>query len=288
MNKIIYFVFALVMLSSCSEETASTAGSEGSTQNPEELAQLKQENEKLKNELALKDSAINSSVNLITEIEQNLTEIASSQRRIRQANVENQEDPKQFILGEIEQINNMRKYNQQMVAKLQKQLEESGLQNTELRKLVESLTAEIAAKEMEIDMLQKELETLDGEYVELFEEYMVTAEIAEDRKNELNAAWYTYGTSKELKENGVITKEGGFIGMGKVEKLKQDFNQDYFERIDITQTKQITIHGKKPQIVTTHPAGSYGLVEDDNSAVLRIDDPKAFWSASKYLVILVN
>ena len=36
---------------------------------------------------------------------------------------------------------------------------------------------------------------------------------------EMNKAFYVCGTYKELKAKGLLTKEGGFIGLGKTESL---------------------------------------------------------------------
>ena len=42
-------------------------------------------------------------------------------------------------------------------------------------------------------------------------------------------------------------------------------------------------------MLTNHPASSYTLQRDAKKQyVLRINDPDAFWSTSKYLVILVK
>ncbi len=276
----------LITVPSCSEEEKEQP--EEVSRDNEEAARLKQEIEVLKGQLAQRDSSLNETVGLINEIQSNLTSIASSQGRIKKVQVENQEDPKQFIMGEIEAINAMRETNQRKVAQLNKELEKSGLQNTELQKLVESLTTQIAAQEVEIEALKSELEKLDAEYTELFETYVETAELAEDRQNELNTAWYAYGTTKELKENGVITKQGGFIGLGKIEKLRQDFNKDYFQQIDITQTRKVEVAASKVRLLTTHPAGSYELKVDGNKTVVDITDPKSFWSVSKYLVVIVD
>ena len=42
----------------------------------------------------------------------------------------------------------------------------------------------------------------------------------EVKTEKLNTAFYAIGTAKELKEKGVTTKEGGFIGLGKSTKVK--------------------------------------------------------------------
>ena len=69
-------------------------------------------------------------------------------------------------------------------------------------------------------------------------------------KNEtLNTAYYTIGTTKELKEKNVISKEGGFIGIGKSTKVTDDFNKEYFTKINIEQTTIINIGAKKVKII---------------------------------------
>ena len=45
---------------------------------------------------------------------------------------------------------------------------------------------------------------------------------------------------------------------------------------------------KKAKLLTTHPAASYELTKGaDKNLTLKINDPEAFWSISKYLVVRV-
>ena len=75
----------------------------------------------------------------------------------------------------------------------------------------------------------------------------------------------------------------------KTKVLSKDFNKDYFTKIDIRIDKEIKLYSKSAQIMTSHPAGSYTLQPDANKQyVLRINNPEAFWSTSKYLVVLVK
>ena len=113
-------------------------------------------------------------------------------------------------------------------------------------------------------------------------------EVIAEKDDELNTAFYVIGTSKELKEQGIITKTGGFIGLGKLMKLKEDFNKDYFTQIDILKIKEITLGNKKVEILTTHSKSSYKLKGDKTIEKLEITNPKDFWSVSKYLVMVVE
>ena len=86
-----------------------------------------------------------------------------------------------------------------------------------------------------------------------------------------------------------MTKEGGFLGLGKQEALKDGFNTEYFSIIDKTKTKSFLIYSKKAELVTNHPKGSYKFIGDDKRIdSLVITDPDSFWKASKYMVVLVD
>ena len=74
---------------------------------------------------------------------------------------------------------------------------------------------------------------------------------------------------------------------GKV--LQSNFNKEYFTKIDIRVDKEVKLYSRSAKILTAHPASSYTLQRDINKQyVLRITNPQAFWSTSKYLVVLVK
>ena len=92
-----------------------------------------------------------------------------------------------------------------------------------------------------------------------------------------------------MKEQGVISKSGGFIGIGKTAKLSDDFNREYFTKIDISTVNEIELMSKKVKIISNHPSESYKIEgEDDSAEKLLILDSDAFWSSSKYLVMVVE
>jgi hypothetical protein len=71
--------------------------------------------------------------------------------------------------------------------------------------------------------------------------------------------------------------------------LQQNFNKDYFTKIDIRVDKEIKLYSRDAEMLTAHPADSYTLQRDANKQyVLRITNPERFWSTSKYLVIQVK
>lgn len=275
------------LLFSCNQGETTTESTPGES---EEMARLKSEMRQMENQLAEKDSTLNETIMLFNEIEQNLAMInlKEDEIRFRSTDIELEEDGKQWILQEIQNINYLREANTKKVGELNKALKNKNLQITELQSMITNLMDKIQVQEEEIEMLRVELADLDREYVELLEEYQEQTQLTAETIQELNKGFYAYGSVEELEENGVIVREGGFIGIGKKTNLKDDFNEDYFTQIDITRTKSLEVTGKKVTFVTDHPSSAYEMTSNDQNHSIKINDAKSFWKVSKYLVIIVE
>ena len=116
------------------------------------------------------------------------------------------------------------------------------------------------------------------------------AKTISDQTTALHTAYYKIGKSKDLQEMNIINKEGGLLGIGKSSKLNENIDNTKFTKIDYTQTTTIPVNGDNIKIVTAHPAGSYELDKTGKNTVtnIRITNPDLFWSASKYMVIVIN
>ena len=72
-------------------------------------------------------------------------------------------------------------------------------------------------------------------------------------------------------------------------ELNEAVSSSKLSSIDTRNTERIPLSGKKVELVTEHPAGSYEIVkEQDELAYLKIKDPDAFWRLSHYLVAEVR
>lgn len=191
--------------------------------------------------------------------------------------------------------------NKNTIEELNSKINKVSRKNTKLRKALESakqdLVAKIEERDIQIAELKEELKTMDFNVQELNSKVDTLnltnsdqKQFIEDQTNQLQTAYYTTGTSKELVAGNILAKNGGFLGLGKTEKLKGDFNSDKFNKIDITATTTIPISGTKAELVTSHPTDSYMLEGDDGENVDRlvIIDPNRFWKSSKYLVVVTN
>jgi len=288
MKYLLYSFSFLVLLASCNTGPETTEGL--TNEQSEEIARLKSENRQLASQLTEKDSVLNESIMLFNEIEENLAMInlKEDEIRFRSKDVELAEDGKQWILQEIENINYLREANQKKVSELNKILDNKNTEIEEFKLMINNLMNKIEVQEEEIEMLRMELADLDKEYVELLEAYQEQSQIAAATIRELNRVYYAYGSEKELIANGVIVKEGGFIGIGKKNVLKEGFNENYFTEIDLTQEDKIEIMGEKVKFITDHPSSSYEVISNGQNHTIKINDPKSFWKVSKYLVIVVD
>lgn len=290
MKKLIYLALLTITTGffSCKSDVNTT---ESDSNNSEELAILKSQKRELEAQLADKDSVLNESILLFNEIEDNLAMInfKEDEIRIKSQDVELAEDGKQWILQQIQNINQLREDNKSKVNQLTKQLKSKNNKIASLEKLVSSLQGKIIDQDIEIDMLRTELEDLDREYVELLEAYQTQSSMTLELMKDANKVYYAYGTEKELIANGVIVKAGGFIGIGKKTNLKGDFNDDYFTEVDLTKTQSIAVEGgKKVKIITDHPSSSFTIDSKETMHTIKISNEKNFWKVSKYLVVIVD
>lgn len=249
-----------------------------------------------------KDSTINDFIESLNAIEENL-DIIKEKEKIIAVNSENpNQSQKQKIASDLSSINNLLEQNKTKIEDLESKLNNSWYQNSKLRKLTDRLKTELEAKEGEINVLNDkvaklniEVENLNGQVNELSGTVMALnteneskAKVIENKTTELNTAYYVFGTSRELQEKHIITKDGGFIGIGKTAVLNEDFNASEFKKIDITKVTSIPVTGKKISLVTSHPSNSYKVEGVETVEGITILDPVEFWKSSKYLVITVR
>tara|TARA_R110001592_G_scaffold148165_3_gene372867 strand:+ start:4843 stop:5742 length:900 start_codon:yes stop_codon:yes gene_type:complete len=257
------------------------------------IADLEQQNHELEGGSSMKDGEIEEYMKSMNEIYDNLAVIKEKENLINtnidMSNGEVNESLKNKIVEDINLINNLLEENKKKMANLNSKLKESNSKGVELERMIQNLMQQLEDKDIEIGSFKNQLASANAQLKVLFEEYNNRIEELGEQTDKLNTAYYCYGTAKELKEKGVISKEGGFIGIGKTTKLSDDFNKEYFTQIDITLVQQVDLMTKKAKVVTNHPADSYKLEgSKDMVEKLIILDATKFWSASKYLVIVVE
>lgn len=246
-------------------------------------------NGELSGKLSEKEAALQQFVTTFNEIQDNLNAIKEKEKIVtgsaKSGDVKSKEDQ---IKEDIQAIYDLMGKNKNRINSLTKKLKASKVQIEGLEKMIATLQEQLNAKDTEITDLKAQIEALNIELSNINTNYEEVEQEVQVKTEKLNTAFYAFGTSKELKEKGIITKEGGFIGIGKSSKLKDDFNRDYFTKIDITQTSSINIGAKKAKILTTHPSSSYKLIGEKTVEKIEILNAEDFWGASKYLVIIIE
>ncbi len=243
----------------------------------------------LTSQLNEKEAALQEFIASFNEIQENLNAIKEKEKIVVNASekgdVKKKEDQ---IKEDIQSIYDLMSKNKNRINSLSKKLKDANLKIEGMDQMIANMQATIDQKDVEISDLKTRIEGLNIELSNLNTNYkMVEAESAE-KTEIINTAFYAIGTSKELIEKKVITKEGGFIGIGKSAKMQSDFNKDYFTKINAEQTQSINIGAKKVKLLSTHPSGSYKLVGEKPVQKIDITNPKEFWSVSKYLVIVIE
>ena len=267
-------------------------------------SRLQAENDSLQAVLNERNAELDEMMGTFNEISEGFRQINAAENRVdlqRGALSEGSLSAKEQIASDIEFIRKQMEENKQQIAKLQQQLKNSRTNSAQLKKAVESLTQELVEKTKRIEELQAELAskniriqeldaavtTLTTEKETLVAENEAKAQTVAAQDKALNAAWFVFGTKKELKDQRILTNAGVF----RKGDVMQDeaMNKDYFTQIDIRTTKEIKLYSKSADLLTTHPAGSYVLEEDGKGQLtLKITNPERFWSVSKYLVIQVK
>lgn len=289
MKKVLLLCLSMILLASCVKKA--------------DYRKLQVENDALKLENIKSTQEMNEMLVTLNEVEDGFQAIRDAENYL----TIQQNAGGEFALSKQEQIReNMQlitetlKKNKEQIAQLEDRVKRSSGQYSAMKKTIDRLSAELDQKTMTIAMLQQDLEKKNVRIQEL--DQMVTA-LNEDLENmamkanvqsqklseqekELNTVYYCFGTSKELKEQKILTG-GGLFSKAKVSG--SGFNQDYFIAIDKREVREIPLFAEDAQIKSSHPAGSYELVRDqDNNMLLLIIDATAFWSTSNHLVIVVG
>ena len=111
----------------------------------------------------------------------------------------------------------------------------------------------------------------------------------EQQEREKRRVKYLVGNKVELDRSKAVKKSGGILGVGGSLKLSDKLDDTYFQAGDYIVLKEISLgNSKKVNLITTHPKGTYIVVETPGEKFLKITNPEKFWSASKYLVVEVD
>jgi uncharacterized coiled-coil protein SlyX len=254
------------------------------------------QNEMFTNQLVSRDSVINEWLLTFDQIESDLNQVKQKEQiiTVNSGDSELSADRKTQLLNDIKYINTMLDSNRKKIAYLSAQLEKSGGSVKSLQNRIAALETSLMQHESDVAELKQvlvqkdfELGQLNTRMTALDVTIMEQTEKISNQTQKINQAFVTTGTYKDLKERGIITKEGGFLGLGRTESVVKNLADNDFNKIDVTETRTIPVNSKEAKLITSHPSNSYQLVREneDKIAYIEIKDPEQFWKTSKYAVV---
>jgi len=291
MNRITFvFLTGLLLLTSC-----------GPIVLKKDLDAANEVNDSLRVIQAEVEREMNMYLRAINDIQTTIEEIKQKQQilTVKKASEDLTESDMQQINDDLKSLGTLLEDNRIELQKLRAQAKKSTfhiqeLQNT-IKILTESLeeesrkvtllTEELASKNLVLQEMTEQLQTQENDLRLLEHETTQQKQQIAQQETALNSAWYAFGSKKELREQGILNRRGTF---SQQRVLENDFNKDYFVKIDVRQTTEIPLYSSRAKILTTHPTSSYTLERKNKEYVLVIVDYKEFWSVSRYLVVEVD
>ena len=273
--------------------------------NSETVSEESRRIDSLKSVLSSKDQAINSLefqklnddsiVNLyalyIQKIKDNINEINKQELIInnKKNNPDFIEKDTTDIIKSIKILSKKLQENESMIMALNNAVKQEKDKNSQFASKVTDLREEIAQSNREVYYLKEELNSMNASFEAIFKKYNLQNKKISDLNQKLNEVAYVIGSKSELLDNGVLTKSGGLIGIGKTRKLNSDLNTDYFTYVSKYKFQNIPLGYKTVRLMTAHPTSSYRLSTSneiiDSLIIINQDD---FWRNSKFLVIEVK
>lgn len=249
--------------------------------------------------IAQKDNELNDMMTTLNDIQEGFRQINEAEGRVNLSKGQPETSQREEIMENLAFIQRTMQLNRELIARLQQQLKTNTSASSKLKATleatIEGLNSELEAKNKQIADLTAELEQKNlyiakqGEQITALNQNVNDLTAQNEAKSrtmavqdkELHTGWYVFGTKRELKEQNILQR-------GDVLRSDQ-FNKDYFTRVDIRVDKVIKLYSKSAKLLTNHPAGSYSLDRDSQGQyTLRITNPQEFWRASRYLVIVVK
>jgi len=272
-----------------------------------QIEQLNQQNSNLNTTIEVRDSLVNEMTSTFDEIEQNLTFVRNKRAQMVVVPQEGVENQKEILVADIKLMNEMLEESSIKIDELDKKLKASGIDIKSFKNKIAQLNKSVLEQDNNIQQLRTEVEQRDYKIAEMDVQIVqlksdiaskedsietksqIIAEKSQtivERENEMNTAFFVAGTYDELVNKGVLTKEGGFLGIAKNVTIRDDVKESNFTRLDMRNASQFPINTKKAKLVSEHPDNSYRLVEqNDKIAFLEIENPREFWKLTKYVIV---
>jgi len=240
-------------------------------------------------------SDINGYRSTLAEIDQSIAAIDVKDSTIKAltANIADDAEVAADILLHVEHIHGIMTNSKHKVAKLSRNLKELRKQENideevilELELAIDEAANEIMARDAVIEIMNQELTENEIDLSVLAAAYNEQTSLTQALYTILNTAYFYAGSRQELIDMGIITEEGGILGLGKIKTLAATADDNFFLQLPIDGTDTIQLICKKAAVLTSHPGNSY-TIQNLDTIHLIIKDEVAFWDKSDFLVVEV-
>ena len=282
MKKVMMAFSAALVLFSCGENTNAYKELQA------KLDSVTRINDSYEADLAETDSLV---ANVLT----NFQDISTAEKMIDvNPRGEMSQTQKERIKNNVTLINDKLRASTEALDALTQKLAAGGTENKRLRHTIAALkkdlevqrqriialTEELQRKDLAIGALDSIVTTLGQDVERLNETTAKQASTLATQDKEMHTVRYCVGTKSDLKDFKLL-QSGRLVTDGA--------DLSYFTTADQRKLSQIPLYSRDAKILTTHPASSYVLIADEEkNLTLNIKDHKAFWSASRMLVIQVH
>ena len=240
---------------------------------------------------------------MLNEVDSTFAQLEAEYAVMQEMSRKNPEANRRTITDRMAALQETMAANKEKIRQLSGRINSLNGKNADLQAYITRLEERSAAQEVQIAELLTELENnkvvikdlnqnvanLSQNVSDLTASNEEKSQVISKQTADANRAWFIVGTYDELKDAGVVTKSGGFIGIGRKQGTVTNMKTDKFTEIDITKITTITLNLKKPVLVSQHPEGSYEFVADEENkkvtAYLHILNPTQFWQYTHYLVV---
>ena len=282
MKKVMMAFSAALVLFSCGENTNAYKELQA------KLDSVTRINDSYEADLAETDSLV---ANVLT----NFQDISTAEKMIDvNPRGEMSQTQKERIKNNVTLINDKLRASTEALDALTQKLAAGGTENKRLRHTIAALkkdlevqrqriialTEELQRKDLAIGALDSIVTTLGQDVERLNETTAKQASTLATQDKEMHTVRYCVGTKSDLKDFKLL-QSGRLVTDGA--------DLSYFTTADQRKLSQLPLYSRDAKILTTHPASSYVLIADgEKNLTLNIQDHKAFWSASRMLVIQVH
>jgi DNA repair exonuclease SbcCD ATPase subunit len=174
---------------------------------------------------------------------------------------------------------------------MQKQLAVYDSTISSLQAVIESQKTEVASLSDQVLGLQKTNATLAATRDTLTTQRDQLTGTVSTMTMEGNKAYYIIGTKKDLLAKGILSKTGGFLGLGKSIVPSRSLSEQDFTQIDRMKDSTIAFPSaeKKYEIVSRQDPKFLATAPDKNHELgqsLKVASPEQFWASSKFLIVV--